>query len=70
MATVRELRKARGWSQQELAHQAGVGIQTIVKIERGDAVLKLIRNAVCQALGTQDVEIVVSNRVKSSNAAK
>ena len=32
---VRELRKARGWLQQELADRAGVSRQTVVNLENG-----------------------------------
>lgn len=32
---VRELRKARGWLQQELADRAGVNMQTVSNLETG-----------------------------------
>ncbi len=32
---VRELRKARGWLQQDLADRAGVSRQTVVNLENG-----------------------------------
>lgn len=70
MSTVKALRVEKGWSQSELANRAGVGIQTIYRIEAGHAVTKSIKAAVCLALGTQDVEIVVSNRVKRANEKK
>lgn len=35
MATVRELRKQKKWTQQELADRAGVGLSTIIRMERG-----------------------------------
>ena len=66
MASVKELRTARGWSQQSLANRAGVSFRTIYNIEKGHPVTPSIKKAVCQALGTNDVEIVVSNRVKSA----
>lgn len=70
MSTVKALRTEKGWSQTELANHAGVSLQTIYRIEAGKATTKTVRNAVCQALGTQDVEIVVLNRVKSANEKK
>lgn len=38
---VRERRKARGWSQQELADAAGVGRRLVVEIEAGKPTLRL-----------------------------
>ncbi len=40
---LRDLRKARGWSQEELARLLGVSRQTVIAIERGryDPSLKL-----------------------------
>ena len=32
---VRDLRKERGWSQQELADQAGISMQTVSNLETG-----------------------------------
>lgn len=66
MTTVKDARKEKGWSQATLAYKAGVSSMTIVRIERGHAVIKSVRDAVCTALGTEDVNIVVKNRVKSA----
>jgi len=38
---VRERRKARGWSQQDLADAAGVGRRLVVEIEAGKPSLRL-----------------------------
>lgn len=38
MATVRELRKAKRWTQASLADRAGIGISTIIRLEKGRAV--------------------------------
>lgn len=38
MPTVRELREKKGWSQQELAEKAGLGIATINNLENGRTV--------------------------------
>ena len=32
---VRDMRKGRGWSQQELADQAGISMQTVSNLETG-----------------------------------
>lgn len=67
MSTVRELRTAKGWSQQELANRAGVAIQTVVRLEKGTPVRTLIRNAVCAALGSEDVDIKIVSGVRNAN---
>ncbi|MDD5304312.1 MAG: helix-turn-helix transcriptional regulator [Elusimicrobia bacterium] len=36
---IRTLRTERGWSQRELARQSGVSGTTVLRLERGDAVL-------------------------------
>lgn len=38
MATVRELRKLKHWTQESLADRAGVGVSTIIRLEQGNAV--------------------------------
>ena len=50
--TIRERRKARGLSQEELARQCGVSRQTINAIEKGEynPTINLCR-AICKALG-------------------
>lgn len=65
MQTVRELRQAAGLSQAELAVKAGVGVQTIYRIEKGKPAHILIKQSICKALNVEDVVFVVSNRVGS-----
>ena len=49
---IRELRKAMGMSQEELAHRAGVSRQTINMIERGDYNPSLnLCLSICHVLG-------------------
>lgn len=46
---VRQARKARGWSQEELAHRSGLAVVQISRVERGvrevrlGTILKLVR---------------------------
>jgi DNA-binding XRE family transcriptional regulator len=68
--SVRQARDQRGWSQQALATRAGVSMHTIYNVERGKPVLPMVRSAICRALGTEDVDIVVSTQVNKSDAEK
>lgn len=40
-AAVRQLRDARGWSQEQLAEQAGLNRSYVGEIERGDVIVSL-----------------------------
>ncbi len=60
---VRDARRERGWSQANLAARAGVSYKTIYRIESGGPVMPLVRKAVCEALGRDDIEIEVFDRV-------
>lgn len=55
---ISKARKARGWSQSELAERAAVSRPTIARIEAGQQVRVSTLNAVAQALGMR-VEISV-----------
>lgn len=48
---VREARRARGWSQSELATKAGVSRPTVARIEGGQHVLMGTLEKVTEALG-------------------
>lgn len=48
---VREARRARGWSQSELAERSGVSRPTVARIEAGTQVRVGTLNAVAEALG-------------------
>lgn len=64
--TVKELRSQLGWTQTELAIEAGVSLQTIFRLENGGPVLKSTIKLVAQALKVQTGEISgvnVVNRV-------
>lgn len=69
MTNLKDLRKRKGWSQQELATRAGVGIHTVGRMEAGEEVLKSSVKLVAQALGVKPDEIddvTVVNRVLKS----
>ena len=65
MPTVKELREAKGWSQQELATRASVTIHTVGRMEKRKPVQRTSLVLVAQALGVtpEQVEGVV-NRVR------
>lgn len=70
MPTIRELRERMGWTQQDLASQAGVTAATIHRMEKGRPVQKTTLKLVLQALrvSTGEVEAVkIVNRVKRSS---
>ncbi len=55
---VRELRNARGWSQEELAHRAGMHYTYVGGIERGERNPALVNiGALASALGVQLAEL-------------
>ncbi|MCM8788075.1 MAG: helix-turn-helix domain-containing protein [Candidatus Omnitrophica bacterium] len=35
LKNLKKLRQQKGWSQEKLAHEAGISYQTLIKIERG-----------------------------------
>ena len=50
---IRSIREGKGWSQEALAHEAGVGTSYVSRIERGDRQLSTRKlNALATALGT------------------
>jgi transcriptional regulator with XRE-family HTH domain len=50
---IRSLREEKGWVQEELAHEAGVGTSFVSRIERGDRQLTINKlSALAAALGT------------------
>ena len=51
MSTVKELREAKGWSQVELAHESGVTVATISRLENGHPVNKATLKHISRALG-------------------
>lgn len=58
MDKVREIRKARGLSQVELAEKAGVNQATISKVERGNMNVTLENiTAIATALGVEPVQL-------------
>jgi transcriptional regulator with XRE-family HTH domain len=67
MNSIRDLRRAKGWSQQALASRAGIGIQTVVRMEKGRPTLGPMVDAVATALGVtrDDLDVKIANRVKS-----
>jgi transcriptional regulator with XRE-family HTH domain len=64
-AAVRERRKARGWTQERLAEEAGVSALQVGFIERGDNVPKLTHILrVAQALRVRPGELLDHIRVR------
>lgn len=68
MPTVRELRLKLGWTQDDLAREAGVSSSTISHIENDKPVNPSTRKLILQALRVQtgEVSIVVKSRVGRS----
>lgn len=65
--TVREMRKARFWTQSELARRANVAVQTVHRIEEGRSVLPITAEAISRALSVPAEELSdlrVAKRVK------
>lgn len=50
---VLDTRRAKGWTQQDLAHHAGLSIKPISVLENGGAVSKTTVRLVCEALGLE-----------------
>lgn len=63
MATLRELRHAKGWSQMELATRAGISLQSVARIESGRSrkIIPLMRRALATALNVDPDEIIVGD---------
>ncbi len=57
MATVTELREKKGWTQRQLADQAGVSYLTVNRIENKHPVGRIYIARVCNALGA-DIDAV------------
>ena len=56
---IRHARKAKGWSQGELAKQCGISMSFLGHIERGTRIMSLDTFvAVCDALGTKADELL------------
>jgi transcriptional regulator with XRE-family HTH domain len=65
-ANVRRLRKAKGLSQESLAHDAGIAMRYLAGIERGEenpTVLVLVK--VAQALGTKPAALLDDTSVST-----
>lgn len=60
---VREIRKARGWSQEELAHRAGLHYTYVGGIERGERNPALVNiGRIARALGVAPGELFEFDR--------
>jgi len=67
MATVREIRKQKRWTQAELAERAGLGLSTVIRLESGRAVNTATVKAIARVLQVQVTAIdgvKILNRVK------
>ncbi|HEV2963441.1 MAG TPA: helix-turn-helix transcriptional regulator [Candidatus Angelobacter sp.] len=54
-----DLRKQKGWSQEEFAYESGLGRASMGTIERGEANIRLSTMlGICQALGTTVCELL------------
>lgn len=57
---IRQVRKAKGWSQDELARKAGISMSFLGHIERGSRIMSLETFAgICGALGTGADELLL-----------
>ncbi len=59
--TIKELRRRLGWTQEDLAREAGVSSSTISHIETGKPVNKSTFKLVLQALRVQTGEVAAVN---------
>jgi len=57
MVTIKELREGKGWTQAELATQAGVSFPTISRTENGHPISKASLRHICKALGVDVARI-------------
>jgi transcriptional regulator with XRE-family HTH domain len=72
-AAVRQLREARGWSQEELAEQAGLNRSFVGEIERGEVTVSLFTVAkLAQAFGMSPSALVSygENNIAANNLRK
>ena len=60
MHRIRELRKSKGWTQQKLADEAGLAMDTISRYERGDREPRITEmGMIAKALGCPTKDILV-----------
>ncbi|HXZ08587.1 MAG TPA: helix-turn-helix transcriptional regulator [Paraburkholderia sp.] len=61
-ATVRELREARGWSQEQLAEQAGLNRSYVGEIERATVIASIVTvNKLALAFGVPIAQLLCSS---------
>jgi transcriptional regulator with XRE-family HTH domain len=60
-AQIRAARNALGWSAQQLAEAAGLGLSTIQRAEKGSAITNANMAAIRAALGGAGVEFVAAD---------
>jgi transcriptional regulator with XRE-family HTH domain len=63
---LREWRELRGLSQQDLAQASGVGIATIVRVERGDQARPSTRRRLAEALKISHEELLAGPPARAS----
>ncbi len=61
LCPLRPLREAKGWSQQKLAEAVEVSVTTIIDMENGKAVNRLVMLLVCQALEVSVEDVIALN---------
>jgi len=66
---IRELREARGWSQEKLAYTAGVSLGTIQNAEGGRGVRSQTLQKIADALGLQIGDLFVTNGKRKRRAS-
>ncbi len=69
MLRIRELREARGWSQEKLAYTAGVSLGTIQNAEGGRGVRSQTLQKIADALGLQIGDLFVTNGKRKRRAS-
>jgi DNA-binding Xre family transcriptional regulator len=70
LMSVKQLRVEKGWTQVQLAKRAGISMNTVLKSEKRRPIQRAMKASICQALGVEDIDIVVWNPVGKSNATK
>ena len=63
---LKDLRRARGWTQQHLADACGLSLRTIQRMERDGAAANETVLSICAALSIQRQELSVIPKVDSS----